>query len=109
MIPCPRVAEIQEVVAKRYGLPPVEMISERRSRAIAHPRQLAIFLSRALTGRSFPEIGRMFGGRDHSTIIHAVRAVEGRLATDADLNDAVRTLSADVALMVADRFEGARA
>lgn len=103
MIPTPRIAEVQRAVAARYSLPPVKMTARDQSRSVAHPRQLAIFLARALTVRSLSEIGRMFGGRDHSTVIYAIRVVEGRLETDADLNDAVRQLSADVAHLVAAR------
>ena len=52
------------------------MSSKRRARAIVRPRQVAMYLSKVLTPRSYPEIGRKFGGRDHSTVIHAVRLIE---------------------------------
>jgi chromosomal replication initiator protein len=109
MIPAPRIAEIQSVVAAHYGLAQAEILSSRRSRCFSRPRQVAIFLSRALTARSTPEIGKYFGGRDHSTVIHAIRAVEGRLTDDADLNNTVRHLSAEIGKLVAERCMEARA
>lgn len=90
MIPAPLIAEIQQAVACEFGVETFEMSSARRSRAVAHPRQVAMFLARALTPRSTPEIGRMFGGRDHSTVIHAIRSVEARLRDDDEL--AARTM-----------------
>lgn len=77
------VADIKAAVCEHYGLPPEAMTSRRRHWATSHPRQIAMFLTREITGRSYPCIGRMFGGRDHSTVIHAVKAV-GRRAEDAD-------------------------
>jgi chromosomal replication initiator protein len=59
-----------------------DMHSERRARAVARPRQVAMFLSKQLTQRSLPEIGRKFGGRDHTTVMHAVKKVEELMAND---------------------------
>lgn len=81
------VAEIQTAVAEFYGLHPKTMrdpdrqLGSREPR-ISHPRQVAMFFARKLTPMSYPEIGRRFGGRDHSTVIHAMRAVERRAAED---------------------------
>jgi chromosomal replication initiator protein len=58
------------------------MHSPRRARAVARPRQVAMYLSKQLTSRSLPEIGRMFGGRDHTTVMHAVRKIEELRASD---------------------------
>ena len=69
-----------------------EMSSKRRARAVVRPRQVAMYLSKVLTPRSYPEIGRKFGGRDHSTVIHAVRLIEDLRQRDADMDGDVRSL-----------------
>ena len=81
------VAEIQRAVAEFYGLQPKIMrdpdgLPGAREPRISHPRQVAMFFARTLTPMSYPEIGRRFGGRDHSTVIYAMRAVERRCAHD---------------------------
>ncbi len=70
------IDEIQRKVAEHYNIRLADMHSARRSRNVARPRQVAMFLSKQLTARSLPEIGRKFGGRDHTTVMHAVRKVE---------------------------------
>lgn len=87
------MAEIQALVCGRFNLNPIEMQSERRSRYIARPRQIAMYLCRELTPRSLPQIGRAFGGRDHTTVIHACRQVERLCAADADFAATVRELA----------------
>lgn len=74
------VKGIQQAVAAHYGLPVSYMTSEHKTWDISHPRQVAMFLSRELLGKSYPNIGNLFGGRDHTTVLHAVRAVRGRTA-----------------------------
>ena len=66
--------------------------SPRRAREVARPRQIAMYLAKQLTQRSLPEIGRRFGGRDHTTVIHAVRRIEELRAADAELDADVRLL-----------------
>lgn len=78
------MAEIRDAVAAHYGLARGDMVSARRCAAIARPRQLAMYLCRHSTDRSWSEIGRAFGGRDHTTVIHAARVVEARLSSDPD-------------------------
>ncbi|MEB2657299.1 helix-turn-helix domain-containing protein, partial [Staphylococcus haemolyticus] len=70
------IDEIQRTVCQFYRVDRQEMSSKRRARAVVRPRQVAMYLSKVLTPRSYPEIGRKFGGRDHSTVIHAVRLIE---------------------------------
>ncbi len=84
----PRITidEIQRAVCAHYKLDKSEMASKRRVRAIARPRQVAMYLAKELTPRSYPEIGRRFGGRDHSTVIHAVRTVEALRVGDSELD-----------------------
>jgi chromosomal replication initiator protein len=72
------IKRIQMEVADYYGLRPIEMVSQRRGRSVAWPRQVAMYLCRELTPHSLPSIGKHFGGRDHTTVIHAIRAVESR-------------------------------
>jgi chromosomal replication initiator protein len=85
------IDEIQKKVAQHYNVRVSDMSSARRARAVARPRQVAMYLSKQLTARSLPEIGRKFGGRDHTTVMHAVRKVEelrghdGAFAEDLDL------------------------
>ena len=79
------IDEIQKATAEHYGMKQVDLISERRNRAIARPRQAAMWLAKQLTTRSLPDIGRRFGGRDHTTVLHAVRRIEELKAGDAQL------------------------
>lgn len=76
---------IQKVVAEHYGLKQADLISERRARAVARPRQVAMWLAKQITTRSLPDIGRRFGGRDHTTVLHAVRRIEELKADDAGI------------------------
>jgi chromosomal replication initiator protein len=73
---------IQKVVAEHYALKQADLISERRARAVARPRQVAMWLAKQITTRSLPDIGRRFGGRDHTTVLHAVRRIEALKAED---------------------------
>lgn len=86
------IDEIQRTVCQFYRVDRTEMSSKRRARAVVRPRQVAMYLSKVLTPRSYPEIGRKFGGRDHSTVIHAVRLIEDLRARDADMDGDVRSL-----------------
>ncbi len=86
------IDEIQKLVSAHFDLKPVDLVSARRARAVARPRQIAMYLAKRLTTRSLPEIGRKFGGRDHSTVIHAVRRIEELRDSDRDVDGAVRTL-----------------
>lgn len=75
------IDEIQKAVVEHYAIRMADMTSARRSRAVARPRQVAMYLAKQLTPRSLPEIGKKFGGRDHTTVMHAVRQIE-RLSTE---------------------------
>jgi len=86
------IDEIQRTVCQFYRIDRSEMSSKRRSRAVVRPRQVAMYLAKVLTPRSYPEIGRKFGGRDHSTVIHAVRLIEDLRQRDADMDGDVRSL-----------------
>ncbi len=86
------IEEIQKRVAEHWNIRLADMSSERRARAVARPRQVAMYLSKQLTSRSLPEIGRRFGGRDHTTVMHAVTRVTELMQTDADLAERVELL-----------------
>jgi chromosomal replication initiator protein len=86
------IDEIQKRVAEHYNIRLADMHSARRSRVVARPRQVAMYLAKQLTPRSLPEIGRKFGGRDHTTVMHAVRKVEELTAQDQGLRDDVALL-----------------
>jgi chromosomal replication initiator protein len=87
------IDEIQTKVSDHYRIRKTEMTSARRAREVARPRQVAMYLSKQLTPRSLPEIGRRFGGRDHTTVIHAVRQIEKLRAADAELDADIRLLT----------------
>lgn len=89
---CPRISEIRDAVCRRYGLTEMEMLSAQRARYVSRPRQIAMYLARKMTVRSLPEIGRHFGNRDHTTVMHASRNVEKLCEDDLEI-------AADVALL----------
>jgi len=80
-----RIEDIQRIVARHYNVSKTELLSNRRTRTIVKPRQVAMYLSKIMTPRSLPEIGRRFGGRDHTTVLHAVRKIEDLSGTDGTL------------------------
>jgi chromosomal replication initiator protein len=86
------IDEIQKAVSAHFDLKPIDLLSARRAVAVARPRQIAMYLAKRLTTRSLPEIGRKFGNRDHSTVIHAVRRIEELRGTDRDIDTAVASL-----------------
>ncbi|MBN8806934.1 MAG: chromosomal replication initiator protein DnaA [Sphingomonas sp.] len=86
------IDEIQRAVSTHYDLKPVDLVSARRAVVVARPRQIAMYLAKRLTTRSLPEIGRKFGGRDHSTVIHAVRRIEELRGQDHEIDGAVKAL-----------------
>lgn len=86
------IDEIQKRVSEHFRIRHAEMVSARRAREVARPRQIAMYLAKQLTPRSLPEIGRRFGGRDHTTVIHAVRQIERLRGEDSEIDNDVRTL-----------------
>ena len=85
--------EIQKAVCEHYALKQVDLISPKRTRAVARPRQVAMWLAKTLTTRSYPDIGRRFGGRDHTTVLHAVRTIERMKGEDPSMASDVETLT----------------
>ena len=86
------IEEIQKKVAQHFNIRLADMHSARRARAVARPRQVAMYLSKQLTTRSLPEIGRKFGGRDHTTVMHAVKRIEELRQIDAALAEDIELL-----------------
>ena len=86
------IDEIQKRVAEHYNIRLADMHSARRARAVARPRQVAMYLCKQLTPRSLPEIGRKFGGRDHTTVMHAVRKIEELRASDRAMAEDIELL-----------------
>lgn len=95
----PSMSAIIAAVAGHYGIARIDLLSHRRTREVVRPRQLAMWLAATLTPASLPAIGRRFGGRDHTTVLHARRATAARIATDA-------ALAADAEVLIA-RLTGA--
>ena len=86
------IEEIQRKVAEHYNIRLSDMIGPKRVRNFARPRQVAMYLCKQLTSRSLPEIGRHFGGRDHTTVMHGVRRIEELRKQDAQIADDVEML-----------------
>jgi chromosomal replication initiator protein len=90
----PTIELIQQVTCEAFGITPEELVSHGRAARVAWPRQVAMYLCREHTEESLPAIGRRFGGRNHTTVLHAWRRTSQRLLSDQDAYDAVHTLSA---------------
>jgi hypothetical protein len=99
-----RVGEIQVAVCEAYGISLVDLTSARRTAKLVLPRQVAMYLAKVMTGRSLPEIGRRFGGRDHTTVLHAIRKIAAKVEPndeapelfDHELSDMIKALRADI-------------
>jgi chromosomal replication initiator protein len=87
-----KIEDIQRIVARQYNVSRSDLLSSRRTANVVRPRQIAMFLAKTLTLRSLPEIGRRFGGRDHTTVLHAVRKIEGLLGSDTSLAEEIDVL-----------------
>jgi chromosomal replication initiator protein len=87
-----KIEDIQRVVARQYNVSRSDLLSSRRTANVVRPRQVAMYLAKTLTLRSLPEIGRRFGGRDHTTVLHAVRKIEGLVGNDMALAEEIDLL-----------------
>ena len=81
------IDNIQRSVAEYYKIKMADMLSKRRNRSVARPRQVAMTLSKELTNHSLPEIGNAIGGRDHTTVLHACRKIQELKESDADIEE----------------------
>jgi chromosomal replication initiator protein len=87
-----KIEDIQRVVARQYNVSRADLLSSRRTANVVRPRQIAMYLAKTLTLRSLPEIGRRFGGRDHTTVLHAVRKIENLVGNDNSLAEEIELL-----------------
>ncbi len=87
-----KIEDIQRMVARHYNVSRQDILSSRRTQTVVRPRQVAMYLAKTLTLRSLPEIGRRFGGRDHTTVLHAVRKIDGLIGSDNRLAEEVELL-----------------
>ena len=87
------IDEIQKKVVEHYNIQLSDMCTPRRSRSVARPRQVAMYLAKSITTRSLPEIGRKFGGRDHTTVIHAIKTIEEIMVNDPSLAEDIELLT----------------
>jgi chromosomal replication initiator protein len=87
-----RIEDIQRIVARQYNVSRADLLSSRRTANVVRPRQVAMYLAKVLTLRSLPEIGRRFGGRDHTTVLHAVRKIEALSGNDTALSEEIESL-----------------
>jgi chromosomal replication initiator protein len=88
-----KIDDILRIVAKHYGVQRGDLLSSRRNQSIVRPRQIGMYLAKTLTSRSLPEIGRRFGGRDHTTVLHAIRKIESLKQQDGVLKEELDSLS----------------
>jgi chromosomal replication initiator protein len=96
-VPEVTIPRIQQAVSDRFGVTIDELVSPRRSQAVAYPRQVAMYLSRELTDSSLPKIGKEFGGRDHTTVIHACDKIERECGSNRPTRLRVEQLRARIA------------
>ncbi len=87
-----KIEDIMKVIGRHFNVAKADLLSPRRARSVVVPRQIGMYLSKKLTSRSLPEIGRRFGGRDHSTVLHAVRKIDDQIRTDEKLAKEVAML-----------------
>jgi chromosomal replication initiator protein len=87
------IERIQELVCDRFSVTMAELTGDRRSQNIVYPRQVAMYLARELTDQTLPAIGRAFGNRDHTTVMHACKRTAERMAQDPEANQMVRDLT----------------
>ena len=92
-----KIEDILKVVSRHYGISRGDILSQRRHRSVVWPRQIGMYLAKQLTSRSLPEIGRRFGNRDHTTVLHAIRKIEGELSGNTRLKDEIEDLKKQLA------------
>ena len=87
-----KIEDILRIISRHYGVSKSDLLSQRRHRSVVWPRQIGMYLAKHLTARSLPEIGRRFGGRDHTTVLHAIRKIEGEIGKNPNLGDELEEL-----------------
>lgn len=92
----PSISFIQTAVARSFNITRIDILSHRRTHDVVLPRQIAMYLVKILTPRSFPEIGRRFGGKDHTTVIHAIQKISARCVSDPEFAGRINALKAEI-------------
>jgi hypothetical protein len=92
----PTISLIQSIVARSFNVTKMDILSQRRTQNVVLPRQIAMYLAKNMTMRSYPEIGRRFGGRDHSTAIHSVHKISARCVSDPEFAGRINALKAEI-------------
>lgn len=87
-----KIEDILRIISRHFGVSKGDLLSQRRHRSVVWPRQIGMYLAKQLTQRSLPEIGRRFGNRDHTTVLHAIRKIEGQLSDNPRLRDEIEEL-----------------
>ena len=87
-----KIEDILRIISRHFGVSRADILSQRRHRSVVWPRQIGMYLAKQLTQRSLPEIGRRFGDRDHTTVLHAIRKIEGQIAGNPRLKDEIEEL-----------------
>ncbi|MDQ8699984.1 chromosomal replication initiator protein DnaA [Hyphomicrobium sp. LHD-15] len=87
-----KIEDILRIISRHFGVSKGDLLSQRRHRSVVWPRQIGMYLAKQLTHRSLPEIGRRFGNRDHTTVLHAIRKIEGVITNDTGLRDEIDEL-----------------
>ena len=92
-----KIEDILKVISRHYGISRGDILSQRRHRSVVWPRQIGMYLAKQLTSRSLPEIGRRFGNRDHTTVLHAIRKIDNEIAGNPRLKDEIEELKKQLA------------
>jgi chromosomal replication initiator protein len=87
-----KIEDILRIISRHFGVSKGDLLSQRRHRSVVWPRQIGMYLAKQLTARSLPEIGRRFGNRDHTTVLHAIRKIEGQITDSPRLKDEIEDL-----------------
>jgi chromosomal replication initiator protein len=92
-----KIEDILKIISRHFGVSRGDILSQRRHRSVVWPRQIGMYLAKQLTSRSLPEIGRRFGNRDHTTVLHAIRKIEGEIGGNTRLKDEIEELKKQLA------------
>lgn len=92
-----KIEDILRIISRHFGVSRADILSQRRHRSVVWPRQIGMYLAKQMTARSLPEIGRRFGGRDHTTVLHAIRKIDGEINGNSRLKDEIEDLKKQLA------------
>ena len=95
------IENIQKTVSEYYNIKLSDLLSKRRSRSITRPRQLAMALTKELTNHSLPEIGEAFNGRDHTTVLHACKVIDGKMKKNKRVSGIISDIKSELSIVLA--------